>query len=190
MIIFDCDIIDTFTGNVDKKERIEELKEFASNLNRLVSYFDDKKISFSFFSTDTIGNVLKRVEELAPFLDNKKINFASQYSDCEKYENGIIATLPIDLHNKVNQIINEIISLKRKNITIEKMIYAEDSEINQQIIRYIINKIYPEIELISLIPGCHTDYINTYRSENKGMSGLNECMQNYIYDLGIIKRKL
>src|SRR5574344_1346766 len=189
MVIFDCDIVNTFTGTNDNSLRKKELKEFANNLNGIMQYFKSENMIFSFFSSESIGGVLKSVEEIAPYINSENIQFASQYGNCEKYKEGKIILLPESLHNKVNQIVEQIIDYKKSNIHIEKIIYADDTEMNQLIAQYIIKKMFPEIEVVSLIPGSFIEKDYSFSCKLNGLCGLNECLQKYIYSLNSKKNK-
>jgi hypothetical protein len=71
---------------------------------------------------------------------------------------------------------------------IERFIYADDQLMNIQIIKNYINKKYPDIEFIGLVPNMINDEEGIYSSNEKELVGVNECLSNYIADLLSIKK--
>lgn len=191
MTLFNSDIYNTF--NSESENREQYLNEFLNNMNGLIEKFGEENVLFSFYSTDKIEDVLKYSKELLIAMKNDNTNFkmSTQYGDKQKYENDKIIDIDNSVQTKVDQMVKQIQIHKSNGVIIDRVIYADDSVINQQIFKYLINRKEKDIEFISLVPNCDIksndeDY---FTSEKSGIKGLNECLSKYIYSLNNKKDK-
>lgn len=188
MTIFNCDIVDTFTG--DDKGRKEQLEEFANSSKILTHELGQDNMLFSFYSTDKIEEVLKYKNELNEVKDINHLDMKYHYRDKQKSDNNNIINLDASLKSKIDQMSNQIDEYKKDGIDVNRVIYADDSEINQMIFKCYLKNKNKDIEVISLIPGCNKEYNDekTFTSTKKGLDGLNDCINQYINCLKELKR--
>lgn len=116
---------------------------------------------------------------------------SSHYGEKQKYENNNIMDLDDKVKNKIDQMVDQISIYESKGINIDRVIYADDSIINQRIFRYYLSIKKTNIEFISLIPGCKfkSNYKDFFTSPKIGLEGLNECINQYIESLANKKDK-
>ena len=184
MTVFNCDIVGTFDGNSESDERNRDIINFVDLLVKIMHLLDIEDLPFRFYSSEAMDGVLKKAQELAPFLDGTSIRLTSQYSQDQSYKNGIVINLPLCEQNKVSQIANKI-DKNFENNNVERVIYADDSYINQLMTKKIIAAKHPNIEFVSLIPSQDKPILenNTYSSPLRGLKGLNQCLNEYALSL-------
>lgn len=188
MTIFNCNIVNTFTSNDDIRK--EHLEEFADNSKNLTHALGLNTILFSFYSTDKIDEVIRYKDELGSVKDITHLNMKYHYGDTQKWDNNTIIDLNKELKNKTDQMLNQIDEYEKNGINVDRVIYADDSEINQTIFKCCLKNMNKDIDFISLIPGSNMEgnNLDTFTSPKKGLDGLNECINQYINCLKELKR--
>jgi hypothetical protein len=184
MTVFNCDIYGTFYNGQEYNK--EAIQEFVNNLNDICKILNLSDLPFRFFSTSNIKDVLNNAKVLLPYIVNTPIRITSLYSQDEHYKNGNLEKVTNE--NKTNQIMDKIDEDIKNHKQIERFIYADDQLMNIQIIKNYINKKYPDIEFIGLVPNMINDEEGIYSSNEKELVGVNECLSNYIADLLSIKK--
>src|SRR5574344_156142 len=184
MTIFNSDIMDTFTCS-NNNIRNELLEKFIKNIEDISYELNLSNILFSFYSTDDIDEILTYKNELKNIIEkyNSNLTIDNVYGEKQKLANGKLVNLNTNLNNKIDQMMNQVKIYENNNINIDRIIYADDSLINQRIFRYLLAEIRPDIEFISLVPSCQLDVNddNYFISSNNGLIGLNECMKDYLH---------
>lgn len=186
MTIFNSDIMDTFTCS-NNNIRNELLEKFIKNIEDISYELNLSNILFSFYSTDDIDEILTYKNELKNIIEkfNSNLTIDNVYGEKQKLANGKLVNLNTNLNNKIDQMMNQVKIYENNNINIDRIIYADDSLINQRIFRYLLAEIRPDIEFISLVPSCQLDVNddNYFISSNNGLIGLNECMKDYLQSI-------
>lgn len=158
--LFFCDIYNTyFYRNENHKE---ELKKFINNLKEIKNKFEIEKLYFSFITSDTFEYLNEAVEDIKYHLP-EDIILSKQYFINGYVENDIKYYL--NYESKSSVIKTEI--GKDDNII---CFYADDSEYNHYGLETKDN-------VISIILSSNKlDNNKNYYSLNKGLIGVNECL--------------
>jgi hypothetical protein len=182
MTYFCCDIIGTITGTKEIDKRMDELISFTETLKRINNKLDNT-MYFSLFSTNDLLTVKRFVNELKPYLNYYNIISNKNYADKFMIENEQIRILSNNEQDKVWQIIYSLKSYQMQKLEVNRIIYADDNYLNCQIVKQVVSLLYPDTEIITIIPGLDKDNNQFYGDYHKGIIGTTLALQKYEQNL-------
>ena len=171
IILFFCDICGTILGK--DKISADDYKTLNDNLNIIASLYKSDNIIFSLISTDNKEHIIIQLNILKQFL-NQKIVLGKQFFS-EGYVDENNNTAVLDFKTKYEQIINYISEIE-KEYHIEKVFYADDTEIYHMMLEDIPNDYNDKI--IHIIP-----------KNNIGLKELNCIISEKIDDIKALTYK-
>lgn len=157
--VFFCDINGTYEC---KKNRKQELKNFIINLEHLKQKDKLDSLAFCFITTDNFVYCKEYYSEMFEALNNTGLYLDTGYFGENKVNrDGTVSKCDTSKISQVKSYIND-------NDDINIIYYADDLEINSQMIYGIFKKSHPNIEFKSFVP-------------NK-LDNLNLLLEEYIKD--------
>lgn len=171
MDIFFCDIVGTYQGT--SQNRKQEVKKFVKKVLKLVEIDQVDHIIFSFVSSENMEIVKSCIDEITPYL-NDQIKLGIQFSESEIYFEGLIRQTEMSCK------LDQILYVTRKLGEVKNIYFADDSEFIQTLVSDFFAQKYPQFNVISFVPGTQSTRF-LYKTEQKGIDGLNKIMDQYIH---------
>lgn len=174
--LFFCDISGTFTS--DSKERFQQLKNLQEALMLLA---EDSNITFSFITSDEESFLNSYIEEWLPYTNNSII-MGKQF-----FRNGYIENGNVFYTKKMckfEQILSYAYSIECNN-KIDSIYFADDSNINHEILSVFNNK----YKIIHITKDKNPTLVYNYYSNKFGIEGLTECINEIYKDNHINEKK-
>ena len=171
MNIFFCDLRGTYDGDIEN--RAKAIDRFVNNLRNICRILNIEEMLFDFITTDNMQTLITYIKEFEPYVENTQIKLDNQFSSDKKYYQGAIVENEHD--NKLAKIYHIT-----KNKGVKRIFYADDTISQQKMIRGVLEKKEPNIEVISIIPNNRLEFENAYVSNKYGIDGLNEAVETYI----------
>jgi hypothetical protein len=188
MTYFCCDIIGTITGSKKIDQRMDELIDFTETL-KIINNKLDNIMYFSLFSTNDLLTVQNFVNELKPYLNYYNILNDKNFADKFMLEKEQVKILNKTEQDKVWQIIYSLKCYQHEKIKVNKIIYADDNYLNCQIIKEVISLLYPDIEIVIIIPGLKENNKQFYSDYHKEIMGTTLALKKYEATLNQNKNK-
>ena len=171
MNVFFCDINGTFDHG--EENRRNSVLKFVKSLLRLMKENNIDDLVFRFVTSDDIEYLLPYIHELEKEVVGSPIRLTSQFSYQYIYKNGDIKESIYN--NKLDQIRHV-----SENCDIERIFIADNSMINQLLLRRILTITCPKSKIVSFVPGIDEFTENDmYGDRLKGINGLISSIEKY-----------
>lgn len=170
--LFLCDIHGTYIKNNELVSR-QEIEKLLENLEKLRIINNSEKIIFSFVSTESENIVKKEITNLQLNNNYENVEFGFQFFEDGYFNNAeIVYDKPC---GKISQILSYLKKIQM-NYKIDKIYYADDTEIYHFMLDGLLMELLLEDKLQSIIPK------NTYGLEELN-SMIDEIMNSKIYTI-------
>lgn len=166
MNYFFCDIRGTIDGC--EENRYEQLSSFVELLENIILQNKEDKVIFEFVTSEDIPHLQKFLCELKPFIKDSNIVLGTHFANEAMIKDNVI--IKNNCNAKVDKITQEL-----KGKMINHIYIADDIHLNHIITQACL----PNTRVTHFLPGKKVTSENYFSCVKYGISGLNECLENY-----------